>query len=84
MDFSISLNEEGKLTALRNTSPSRWRYEFKTLYAESTEVTQYMECFKSPGNLAESEISWAAKAMAKTLLRFKEQIELLLGERRAS
>lgn len=67
--------EEGKLIAWRNASPSRWRYEFKPLDAESTEITQYLDCSKSPENLAKSELSWAAKAMARTLVRFKEHIE---------
>jgi len=63
------------LIAWRNASPSRWRYEFKPLDAESTEVTQYLDCSQSPENLAKSELSWAAKAMARTLVRFKEHIE---------
>ena len=67
--------EEGKLIAWRNASPSRWRYEFKSLSATSTEVTQYLDCSNSPEKLAKSELSWAAKAMAKTLVRFKEQVE---------
>ena len=67
--------EEGKLIAWRNASPSRWRYEFKPLSATSTEVTQYLDCSNSPEKLAKSELSWAAKVMAKTLVRFKEQVE---------
>jgi hypothetical protein len=67
--------EEGKLIAWRNASPSRWRYEFVTQSDGSTQVTQYLDCSRTPSNLAKSELSWAAKAMAKTLVRFKEHIE---------
>ncbi|MEY3935498.1 MAG: hypothetical protein RI901_928 [Actinomycetota bacterium] len=67
--------EEGKLIAWRNASPSRWRYEFVTQSDGSTQVTQYLDCSRTPSKLAKSELSWAAKAMAKTLVRFKEHIE---------
>ena len=67
--------EEGKLIAWRNASPSRWRYEFKPLSDGSTEVTQYLDCSNTPEKLAKSELSWAAKAMAKTLVRFKQYFE---------
>jgi hypothetical protein len=67
--------EEGKLIAWRNASPSRWRYEFVAQSAGSTQVTQYLDCSQTPSKLAKSEMSWAAKAMAKTLVRFKEHIE---------
>lgn len=67
--------EEGKLLAWRNVSPSRWRYEFVAQSHDSTQVTQYLDCSHTPSKLAKSELSWAAKAMAKTLVRLKEQIE---------
>jgi hypothetical protein len=67
--------EEGKLIAWRNASPSRWRYEFVAQSDGTTQVTQYLDCSRTPSKLAKSELSWAAKAMAKTLVRFKEQIE---------
>ncbi len=67
--------EEGKLIAWRNALPSRWRYEFVAQSAGSTQVTQYLDCSQTPSKLAKSELSWAAKAMAKTLVRFKEHIE---------
>ena len=67
--------EEGKLIAWRNALPSRWRYEFVTQSDGTTQVTQYLDCSRTPSKLAKSELSWAAKAMAKTLVRFKEQIE---------
>jgi len=67
--------EEGKLIAWRNALPSRWRYEFITLPDGSTQVTQYLDCSRTPSKLAASELSWAAKAMAKTLVRLKEQVE---------
>ena len=67
--------EEGKLIAWRNALPSRWRYEFISLPDGSTQVTQYLDCSHTPIMLAKSELSWAAKAMAKTLVRFKEYIE---------
>ena len=66
---------ESKLIAWRNISPSRWRYEFKSLGEGSTQVTQYLDCSNTPEKLAKSELSWAAKAMAKTLVRFKEYFE---------
>lgn len=67
--------EEGKLLAWRNASPSGWRYEFVAQSHDSTQVTQYLDCSHTPSKLAKSELSWAAKAMAKTLVRLKEQIE---------
>ncbi len=67
--------EEGKLIAWRNALPSRWRYEFISLPDGSTQVTQYLDCSHTPLKLAKSELSWAAKAMAKTLVRLKEHIE---------
>jgi hypothetical protein len=67
--------EEGKLLAWRNASPSRWRYEFVAQSHDSTQVTQYLDCSHTPSKLAKNELSWAAKAMAKTLVRLKEQIE---------
>jgi len=67
--------EEGKLLAWRNASPSRWRYEFISLPDGATQVTQYLDCSHTPSKLAKSELSWAAKAMAKTLVRLKEQVE---------
>jgi hypothetical protein len=67
--------EEGRLIAWRNASPSRWRYEFVALPEGASQVTQYLDCSRTPSNLAKSELSWAAKAMAKTLVRFKEHIE---------
>ena len=67
--------EEGKLIAWRNALPSRWRYEFISLPDGSTQVTQYLDCSQTPIMLAKSELSWAAKAMAKTLVRLKEHIE---------
>ena len=67
--------EEEKLIAWRNALPSRWRYEFISLPDGSTQVTQYLDCSHTPIMLAKSELSWAAKAMAKTLVRLKEHIE---------
>jgi hypothetical protein len=67
--------EEGKLIAWRNASPSRWRYEFVTQSDATTQVTQYLDCSHTGTKFAKSELSWAAKAMAKTLVRFKEHIE---------
>ena len=67
--------EEGKLIAWRNASPSRWRYEFVAQSDGTTQVTQYLDCSHTPSKLAKSELSWAAKAMAKTLVRLKEQVE---------
>ncbi len=67
--------EEGKLIAWRNASPSRWRYEFVAQSDATTQVTQYLDCSHTGTKFAKSELSWAAKAMAKTLVRFKEHIE---------
>jgi hypothetical protein len=67
--------EEGKRIAWRNASPSRWRYEFVAQSNGTTQVTQYLDCSQTPTKIAKSEVSWAAKAMAKTLVRFKEHIE---------
>ncbi len=67
--------EEGKLIAWRNASPSRWRYEFVAQSDGTTQVTQYLDCSHTGTKFAKSELSWAAKAMAKTLVRFKEHIE---------
>ncbi len=67
--------EEGKLIAWRNASPSRWRYEFVGQSDATTQVTQYLDCSHTGTKFAKSELSWAAKAMAKTLVRFKEHIE---------
>ena len=67
--------EEEKLIAWRNALPSRWRYEFISLPDGSTQVTQYLDCSHTPIMLAKSELSWAAKAMAKTLVRLKEHLE---------
>lgn len=67
--------EEGKLIAWRNALPSRWRYEFVTQSDGTTQVTQYLDCSQTPTKLVKSELSWAPKAMAKTLVRFKERIE---------
>ena len=67
--------EEGKLIAWRNALPSRWRYEFVTQLDGTTQVTQYLDCSQTPSKLVKSELSWAPKAMAKTLVRFKEYIE---------
>jgi len=67
--------EEGKLIAWRNALPSRWRYEFVTQSDGTTQVTQYLDCSQTPTKLVKSELSWAPKAMAKTLVRFKEHIE---------
>jgi hypothetical protein len=67
--------EEGKLIAWRNALPSRWRYEFVTQSDGTTQVTQYLDCSQTPSKLVKSELSWAPKAMAKTLVRFKEHIE---------
>ena len=67
--------EEGKLIAWRNALPSRWRYEFVTQSDGTTQVTQYLDCSRTPSKLVKSELSWAPKAMAKTLVRFKEHIE---------
>ena len=67
--------EEGKLIAWRNALPSRWRYEIVTQSDGTTQVTQYLDCSQTPSKFAKSELSWAAKAMAKTLVRFKEHIE---------
>ena len=67
--------EEGKLIAWRNVLPSRWRYEFVTQSDGTTQVTQYLDCSHTPSKLVKSELSWAPKAMAKTLVRFKEYIE---------
>ena len=41
----------------------------------TTQVTQYLDCSQTPSKLVKSELSWAPKAMAKTLVRFKEYIE---------
>jgi hypothetical protein len=67
--------EEGKLIAWRTALPSRWRYEFVTQSDGTTQVTQYLDCSQTPSKLVKSELSWAPKAMAKTLVRFKEHIE---------
>ena len=67
--------EEGKLIAWRNALPSRWRYEFVTQSDGTTQVTQYLDYSQTPSKLVKSELSWAPKAMAKTLVRFKEHIE---------
>ena len=67
--------EEGKLIAWRNALPSRWRYEFVAQSDGITQVTQYLDCSQTPSKLVKSELSWAPKAMAKTLVRFKEHIE---------
>ena len=67
--------KEGKLIAWRNALPSRWRYEFVTQSDGTTQVTQYLDCSQTPSKLVKSELSWAPKAMAKTLVRFKEHIE---------
>ena len=67
--------EEGKLIAWRNALPSRWRYEFVTQSDGTTQVTQYLDCSQTPSKLVKSELSFAPKAMAKTLVRFKEHIE---------
>jgi len=67
--------EEGKLIAWRNALPSRWRYEFVTQSDGTTQVTQYLDCSQAPSKLVKSELSWAPKVMAKTLVRFKEHIE---------
>ncbi len=67
--------EDGKLIAWRNALPSRWRYEFVAQSDGSTQVTQYLDCSKTPPKIAKSEMSWAAKAMAKTLVRLKETLE---------
>ncbi len=67
--------EEGKLIAWRNASPSRWRYEFVAQSDATTQVTQYLDCSHTGTKFAKSELSWAAKAMAKTLVKFKEHIE---------
>ena len=67
--------EEGKLIAWRNALPSRWRYEFVTQSDGTTQVTQYLDCSQTPSKLVKSELAWAPKAMAKTLVRFKEHIE---------
>ena len=67
--------EEGKLIAWRNALPSRWRYEFVAQSDGTTQVTQYLDCSQTPSKLVKSELSWAPKAMAKTLVRFKEHIE---------
>ena len=67
--------EEGKLIAWRHASPSRWRYEFVAQSDATTQVTQYLDCSHTGTKFAKSELSWAAKAMAKTLVRFKEHIE---------
>jgi hypothetical protein len=67
--------EFGRVIAWRNASPSRWRYEFRELPDGTTEVTQTLDCTNSPDKLAASECSWAAKAMAKTLVRLKEHFD---------
>ncbi len=67
--------EEGMLIAWRNALPSRWRYEFVTQSDGTTQVTQYLDCSQTRSKLVKSELSWASKAMAKTLVRFKEHIE---------
>lgn len=49
--------KEGELIAWRNASPSRWRYEFVALSQDSTQVTQYLDCSRTPSKLAKSELS---------------------------
>ncbi len=67
--------EEGKLLAWRNALPNRWRYEFISLPDGATQVTQYLDCSYTSSKLAKRDLSWAPKAMAKTLVRLKDQVE---------
>ena len=55
----------------RNT----WRYELKQLADGATEVTQWMDGRNAPKVLMKREITWADKAIAKTLVNLKRIIE---------
>ena len=66
---------ENELLGWKPLARNTWRYELKQLADGSTEVTQWMDGRKAPKFLMDREITWAAKAIAKTLVNLKRVIE---------
>lgn len=66
---------ENELLGWKPLARNIWRYELKQLDDGSTEVTQWMDGRKAPKLLMKREITWADKAIAKTLVKLKRIIE---------
>lgn len=66
---------ENELLGWKPLARNTWRYELKQLSDGSTEVTQWMDGRKAPKILMNREITWADKAIAKTLVNLKRIIE---------
>lgn len=67
--------KENELLGWKPLARNIWRYELKQLADGSTEVTQWMDGRNAPKILMKREITWADKAIAKTLVNLKQIIE---------
>ena len=67
--------EENALLGWRTLAQNIWRYELKPLDNGSTEVSSWMDGRTAPKFLMKREITWAAKANAKTLVNLKNFVE---------
>ena len=67
--------KENEVIGWRPLAHNTWRYELKPLSATSTEVTQWMDGRNAPKILMKREVTWADKAIAKTLVNLKRIVE---------
>ena len=67
--------KENTLIGWRTLARNIWRYELKSLDNGSTEVSSWMDGRTAPKFLMKREITWAAKANAKTLVNLKNFVE---------
>ena len=67
--------KENELLGWKPLAQNTWRYELKQLEDGSTEVTQWMDGRRAPKLLMKREVTWADKAIAKTLVNLKLIIE---------
>lgn len=67
--------EQDKLIAWMPLVRNIWRYEFRALDENRTEVTEWMDGRTAPKLLMKREVSWSPKAMAKSLVNLKKLAE---------
>ena len=67
--------EEDKVIGWMPLVRNIWRYEFKALDGNRTEVTEWMDGRTAPKLLMKREVVWSPKAMAKSLVNLKKLAE---------
>ena len=67
--------EQDKLIAWTPLARNIWRYEFRALDGNRTEVTEWMDGRTAPKVLMKREVVWSPKAMAKSLVNLKKLAE---------